>query len=154
MCRITDVDAFTFDPFKEFRIDPPRNPHGATRQTGQGHRWNPSFGCFYRKTPLTKYSSETPTCAERAAKLARLLCQSCPKCGASAWRKKTSWTTKYQESRQARRYPRTLILENDSTARPEVGRPIDIARRNGVKISIRFTCGRSSSESFESERMR
>lgn len=61
---------------------------------------------------------------------------------------------KIQESRQARRYPRTLILENDGTARPEVERPIDIAGRNVVKISIRFTCGRSSSESFESERMR
>ena len=41
-------------------------------------------------------------------------------------------------------YPRTLILENDSTARDEIGRPIDIAGRNVVKISILFTCGSSS----------
>ena len=55
---------------------------------------------------------------------------------------------------RGRAYPRTLIFEKDKTARPEVGRPIDIAGRNVVKISIRFTCGRSCSESFESERMR
>jgi hypothetical protein len=36
-------------------------------------------------------------------------------------------------------YPRTLILENDNTARDEMGRPIDIAGRNVVKISILFT---------------
>jgi hypothetical protein len=36
-------------------------------------------------------------------------------------------------------YPRTLILENDNTARDEIGRPIDIAGRNVVKISILFT---------------
>lgn len=41
-------------------------------------------------------------------------------------------------------YPRTLIRENDSTARDEIGRPIDIAGRNVVKISILFTCGNSS----------
>ncbi len=45
---------------------------------------------------------------------------------------------------EALSYPRTLILENDSTARDEIGRPIDIAGRNVVKISIRFTCGSSS----------
>ena len=44
----------------------------------------------------------------------------------------------------SRPYPRTLTLENDSTARDEIGCPIDIAGRNVVKISIRFTCGRSS----------
>ena len=55
---------------------------------------------------------------------------------------------------ERQRYPRTLIFEKDKTARPEVGRPIDIAGRKVVKISIRFTCGRSCSESFESERMR
>jgi len=38
-------------------------------------------------------------------------------------------------------YPRTLIFENESTACPVVGRPIDIAGRNVVKISIRFTSG-------------
>ncbi len=41
-------------------------------------------------------------------------------------------------------YPRTLILENDSTARDEIGRPIDIAGRNVVKINILFTCGSNS----------
>jgi len=41
-------------------------------------------------------------------------------------------------------YPCTLILENESTAREEIGCPIDIAGRNVVKISILFTCGRSS----------
>ena len=51
-------------------------------------------------------------------------------------------------------YPRTLILENDSTARLGVGRPIDSAGRNVVKISIRFTCGSTSWESEESDRMR
>src|SRR5271169_4174195 len=50
-------------------------------------------------------------------------------------------------------YPRTLILENESTARDEIGRPIDIAGRNVVKISIRFTCGKSSCDSPESERI-
>ena len=48
------------------------------------------------------------------------------------------------DSRHQAPYPRTLILENDSTARDEIGCPIDIAGRNVVKISIRFTCGRSS----------
>ena len=41
------------------------------------------------------------------------------------------------------RYPRTLIFENDSTARPDVGRPIDMAGRKVVKISILFTSGSS-----------
>ena len=41
-------------------------------------------------------------------------------------------------------YPRTLILENESTAREEMGCPIDMAGRKVVKISILFTCGRSS----------
>ena len=40
--------------------------------------------------------------------------------------------------------PRTLILEKDSTARDEIGLPIDIAGRNVVKISILFTCGSNS----------
>ena len=44
-------------------------------------------------------------------------------------------------------YPCTLILENDNTARDEIGRPIDIAGRKVVKISIRFTCGSSSCDS-------
>jgi hypothetical protein len=42
-----------------------------------------------------------------------------------------------------RSYPRTLIFENDSTARPGVGLPIDMAGRNVVKISILFTSGSS-----------
>jgi hypothetical protein len=48
------------------------------------------------------------------------------------------------EAGQPQPYPRTLILENDSTAREEIGRPIDIAGRNVVKISILFTCGSNS----------
>ena len=51
-------------------------------------------------------------------------------------------------------YPRTLIFENDSTARLGVGRPIDNAGRNVVKISIRFTCGNTSFDAGVSERMR
>ena len=51
-------------------------------------------------------------------------------------------------------YPRTLIFENDSTARPEVGRPIDKAGRKVVKISILFTWGNTSLDSSGSERMR
>jgi len=31
MCRITDVDAFTFDPFKEFRIKEGVSPAGVNR---------------------------------------------------------------------------------------------------------------------------
>lgn len=41
-------------------------------------------------------------------------------------------------------YPRTLILEKESTARDEMGCPIDIAGRKVVKINILFTCGKSS----------
>jgi hypothetical protein len=51
-------------------------------------------------------------------------------------------------------YPRTLILENDSTARDEIGRPIDIAGRNVVKINILFTCGSNCCDSPVSERIR
>jgi hypothetical protein len=51
-------------------------------------------------------------------------------------------------------YPRTLILENDSTACPGVGRPIDIAGRKVVKISILFTSGSSFCEPSGSEMMR
>lgn len=40
-------------------------------------------------------------------------------------------------------YPRTLIFENDRTARPGVGLPIDMAGRNVVKINILFTSGSS-----------
>ena len=50
-------------------------------------------------------------------------------------------------------YPFTLIFENDSTARLGVGRPIDSAGRNVVKISIRFTCGSTSFDSSVSERI-
>ena len=51
-------------------------------------------------------------------------------------------------------YPRTLILENDNTACPGVGRPIDIAGRNVVKISILFTSGNSFCEPPGSEMIR
>ena len=51
-------------------------------------------------------------------------------------------------------YPRTLIFENESTARLGVGRPIESAGRNVVKINMRFTCGNTSCESLGSERMR
>ena len=36
-------------------------------------------------------------------------------------------------------YPFTLILENDNTARPDVGCPIEVAGRKVVKISMFFT---------------
>lgn len=39
-------------------------------------------------------------------------------------------------------YPCTLIREKESTARDEIGRPMLIAGRKVVKISIRLTCGR------------
>ena len=51
-------------------------------------------------------------------------------------------------------YPFTLIFENDNTARPEVGTPIDIAGRNVVNTSIRFTSGRISFEVSGPARMR
>src|SRR5258708_2989955 len=54
---------------------------------------------------------------------------------------------------QCRSYPRTLILENDSTARDEIGRPIDIAGRNVVKINILFTWGSNACDSPGSERI-
>ena len=38
-------------------------------------------------------------------------------------------------------HPLTLILENESTALPEVGLPIDVAGRKVVKMSMFFTCG-------------
>jgi len=38
----------------------------------------------------------------------------------------------------SRSHPRTLILEKDSTARPVVGRPMEVAGRNVVKISMFF----------------
>jgi hypothetical protein len=51
-------------------------------------------------------------------------------------------------------YPRTLIFENDITARLGVGRPMDSAGRKVVKISICFTCGNTTCDSGVSERMR
>jgi hypothetical protein len=51
-------------------------------------------------------------------------------------------------------YPFTLIFENDSTARPEVGTPIDIAGRNVENTSIRFTSGRIAFEVSGPARMR
>ena len=50
-------------------------------------------------------------------------------------------------------YPFTLILENDNTALLAIGRPIDSAGRNVVKISMRFTCGNTSCELLGSERI-
>src|SRR5215467_7563632 len=50
--------------------------------------------------------------------------------------------------------PFTLIFENESTARPEVGRPMVVAGRNVVKISMFFTLGNRTADSLESERMR
>lgn len=41
-------------------------------------------------------------------------------------------------------YPFTLIFENDSTARPVVGRPIEVAGWNVVKISMFLTRGNKS----------
>jgi len=50
--------------------------------------------------------------------------------------------------------PRTLIFENESTARDEIGCPIDIAGRKVVNISILFTSGRSCCcEALESDRI-
>ncbi len=40
-------------------------------------------------------------------------------------------------------YPFTLIFENEITARPDVGIPIDMAGRKVVKISMFFTFGNS-----------
>jgi peptidoglycan/LPS O-acetylase OafA/YrhL len=55
-------------------------------------------------------------------------------------------------------YPFTLIFENESTARPAVGLPIDSAGRNVVKviksISMLFCCGANSFELSGSDRMR
>lgn len=46
----------------------------------------------------------------------------------------------------AHHQPFTLILEKESTAVPERGRPIQVAGRNVVKINMFFTCrGRSFS---------
>ena len=50
-------------------------------------------------------------------------------------------------------YPCTLMRENESTARDGIGRPIDIAGRKVVKISMRFTWGRSACDSPGSERI-
>jgi len=51
-------------------------------------------------------------------------------------------------------YPLTLIRENESTALPVVGRPIDMAGRKVVKISMFFTCEGSSlvASGFDSTR--
>ena len=53
-----------------------------------------------------------------------------------------------------RPYPRTLTLANDNTARPGVGRPIDVAGRKVVKINMFFTAGNISCASFESDKIR
>ena len=52
------------------------------------------------------------------------------------------------------RYPLTLILENDSTAVPAVGRPIESAGWNVVKISRFFNCGSTALASSGCDRMR
>ena len=52
------------------------------------------------------------------------------------------------------RYPLTLILENESTAVPVVGRPIESAGRKVVKISRFFNCGSTALASSGCERMR
>jgi len=64
-----------------------------------------------------------------------------------------SWRVIPDHSQKGQLYPCTLILEKESTARDEMGCPIDIAGRNVVKISIRFSCGRSSCEAPGSERI-
>jgi hypothetical protein len=53
-------------------------------------------------------------------------------------------TARSKTAARSSAYPRTLIRENDNTAREEIGRPIDMAGRNVVKISILLTCGSSS----------
>ena len=45
------------------------------------------------------------------------------------------------------RYPFTTILENDSTAVPVVGRPMESAGWNVVKISRFFNCGSTACRS-------
>jgi hypothetical protein len=62
-------------------------------------------------------------------------------------------TARSKTAARSSAYPRTLIRENDSTARDDIGRPIDMAGRNVVKISILLTCGRSSWDSPGSERI-
>jgi hypothetical protein len=51
-------------------------------------------------------------------------------------------------------YPLTLIFENESTARPAVGMPIEVAGRKVVKMSMFFTCGNNSCESLELDKIR
>lgn len=53
-----------------------------------------------------------------------------------------------------RRYPLTLIFENDRTAVPFVGLPIESAGRNVVKISRFFNCGNTAFASSGCDRMR
>jgi hypothetical protein len=62
----------------------------------------------------------------------------------AGWNLTNAAGSSWKPQAESRTYPRTLILENDNTARDEIGRPIDIAGRNVVKISILFTCGSSS----------
>ena len=58
------------------------------------------------------------------------------------------------EGRRLTSYPLTLIFENDNTALPEVGLPIDVAGRKVVKMSMFFTCGSNDLASVGFERMR
>src|SRR5258708_2471098 len=51
-------------------------------------------------------------------------------------------------------YPRTLIFENDSTAVPVVGRPIERAGWKVVKISRFLNCGITACASSGCERTR
>ena len=53
-----------------------------------------------------------------------------------------------------RRYPLTLIFENERTAVPFVGLPIESAGRNVVKISRFFNCGNTAFASSGCDRMR
>jgi len=104
----------------------------------------------------------SPTSNAGATFLARLLREKCgfetanPKVGffRGVLGKGSNQNPDRSETGFAFLYPFTLILENDNTARLGVGRPIDSAGRNVVKISMRFTCGNTSCETSGSERIR
>ena len=52
-------------------------------------------------------------------------------------------------------YPFTLTMENDSTARPTVGLPIEVAGRKVVNsVSIILTCGERSLASCGLDKIR
>lgn len=96
-----------------------------------------------------------PICRAQLAREVVLIASKKKKAERNALRLLKLRTLKPRNSRNpAPRYPRTLIFENDNTARLAVGLPIESAGRNVVKISIRFTCGNTSFESGGSERIR